>query len=217
MNTLHASPSKPFTSPQQKLPLILSNFRDMSFVLGNHTFSETKTFIPQYALSNVMDAALIDDLKREGRLPLGANVFVPADEAVKADWVCPGWFAIHEYPFRIGMRFPFPKIVSDFIKLTKYSPAQFSAMMWRVLLGVDVVSKKHDIKIALEDLAYQYDVRAQTRARFSFRSKNKLTDLIPGADATINTSWQDKFFFVEKSTLGDWVSFIPETMDDRSK
>ncbi|KAK9666509.1 hypothetical protein RND81_14G189700 [Saponaria officinalis] len=47
----------------------------------------------------------------------GENVefYIPTDKE-RADFVSPGWACLYAYPFSLGLRFPFPKLIQDFFR-----------------------------------------------------------------------------------------------------
>ena len=99
----------------------------------------------------------------------------------------------------------------DFLRLTRLSPGQMSAMIWQVLLGVMAVCEKYGLELLVSDLGFQYDIRPSTPARYSLRSRNKSSDLILNASSSVtHISWADRFFFVKKDSLDSWAADIPD-------
>ena len=175
-----------------------------------HEFQSTGLFEPQFKFSNTLSELEVMDFKTRGLIPESANIIVPSDSRISADYYLPGWFAIHAHPFTIGLEMPFPPLVEPLIKKTGMVPAQFNCSGWQVLMGVERLYAYHDIPLTLCDLGFQYAMRTCTQCRLLFRSRRISTDLILKAESGKGNPWQSRFFFVEKSSLGPWADYIPE-------
>lgn len=50
------------------------------------------------------------------------------------------WVVLYEYPFKIGLRLPFPPIVRYMLQLRQVSSGQIMPQVWRVLSVIDRVT-----------------------------------------------------------------------------
>jgi len=175
-----------------------------------HEFESTGLFMPQFQYSNTLSELEVMDFKNKGLIPESANIIVPSDTRISADYHLPGWFAIHALPFSIGLEMPFPPLVEALIKLTGMVPGQFNCAGWQVLMGIERLCAYYDIPLTLSDLGCQYSVRTNTQCRLLFRSRRLSSDLILKAESGKGNPWQSRFFFVEKSSLGSWADYIPD-------
>ena len=106
---------------------------------------------------------------------LGKDVdaVIPA-ETERADWYRKGWVCLYFYPFDIGMKFPFSKLVKEVICSMQISPGQLMSFSWRVLACLECIEAKHKLSIDADVVKYCYSTKKFYGVRFGF--SNMLRD-----------------------------------------
>lgn len=67
----------------------------------------------------------------------GVEAVLPSS-VERADWFKKGWACLYFYPFDIGIKFPFSKLVQDLLEDMRISPAQLMPFSWRILACLEV-------------------------------------------------------------------------------
>ena len=75
---------------------------------------------------------------------------------VFADFYAKDWVCFHEYPFRIGHRFPLSPLVADFLTKLDVLPGQLLPQVWGLLLSVERLCSSQDIAFRSEDFFLNY-------------------------------------------------------------
>ena len=73
----------------------------------------------------------MESLKAIGAFPFDV-VFWPFEATVEPDFGSPTWVCFIEYPFTLGVTYPFNCIVRDLFSTTKISYIQAMPMVWRI-------------------------------------------------------------------------------------
>ena len=90
---------------------------------------------------------------------------------LKADLTSPNWITFPEYPFTLGLKYPFPGIISDFFMITGLSFIQTMPIIWRVLYWINLLNENKKLNIGVEELASVYDLQTYGSSRFLFKVK----------------------------------------------
>ena len=90
---------------------------------------------------------------------------------LKADLISPNWIAFPEYPFTLGLKYPFPGIISEFYKVTGLSFIQAMPIIWRVLYWINQLNQSKKLNIGVEEVASFYDLSTYGSCRFLFKVK----------------------------------------------
>ena len=67
----------------------------------------------------------------------GEAIIKGPDPMLKADLISPNWIAFPEYPFTLGLKYPFPRIISDFFTITGLSFIQTMPIIWCILYWIN--------------------------------------------------------------------------------
>ena len=78
------------------------------------------------------DDEYMESLKAIGDFPSDV-VFRPFDATVQLDFVSPMWVCFPEYPFTLGLTYPYSGIVRDFSSTTQISYVQVMPVVWKIL------------------------------------------------------------------------------------
>lgn len=135
-------------------------------------------------------------------------VLILPSESNFADFYRAGWVCFYYYPFGIGMKFPFSKLVFDVIPSQHVSPAQLMPSAWRTLACLDAIVEKHKLRIDANVVKYSYTINKFSNCRYSLVNKNKDDQLILNNETVNDRGWKGEYFFVEKSSLGDDADYL---------
>ena len=86
------------------------------------------------------------------------DVFKPFNKKYQPDFVSSCWVCFPEYPFSLGLKYPFLGIISKFFEVTKISYIQAMPIVWRMLLWVNRLNQSKDMSIGFAELAHVYDL-----------------------------------------------------------
>ncbi|CAH9090914.1 unnamed protein product [Cuscuta europaea] len=115
------------------------------------------------------------------------------------------------------MKFPFSRLVRDFLAFVGVSPSQIMPQVWRVLRALEVLSEKHSLVLDFEDLGFTYDLRSSGADRFTLAVKEGKEALIHKVDKANDRGWMNLYFFVNKESLGSDGSFLEENLHKERK
>src|SRR5581483_1470180 len=107
--------------------------------------------------SSIINDAEVDELRDLAGLPEGA-VTMLAGEIRPADAPA-GFFALFEYPFKVGFRWPYSPLARAFMTRFNLSPGQLMPQFWRVAFVIERVTKNWDRPaFSVDDLLSAYSV-----------------------------------------------------------
>jgi hypothetical protein len=139
------------------------------------------------------------------------TVFKPVDRNDKADFKSKTWVCFLQFPFTIGMSYPFSPLVNQFFEKTKLAYSQTMPMIWRILHSIDLLNKQKGLVIGLPELAACYQLRTHGHSRFVLQSRDGTRQMIPRSSHN-DSDWKRKFFFVKRASIPggeslpmDWV------------
>ncbi|CAH9084038.1 unnamed protein product [Cuscuta europaea] len=81
---------------------------------------------------------------------------------------------------------------------------------WRLIRSLEVLIEKYGLKFSAHDLGYTYDLRTSGKGRFILIVKSGRDPLILGISNANDRGWMTKFFFVERSSLGESGGFLTD-------
>ena len=82
----------------------------------------------------------LDTFHRRYGLPDSSWLRLPLN-GERVDWNISSWVPIYEVPFRIGLRLPFPPLVSGVLSWYEITPGQLMPNSWRILLSLEVLPR----------------------------------------------------------------------------
>ncbi|KAD3336742.1 hypothetical protein E3N88_32261 [Mikania micrantha] len=133
------------------------------------------------------------------------TVFLRYDPALKADHSSSKWVCFPEYPFSLGLSFPFPTLISEFFRITRLCYPQLMPMSWRLLITLHKLNHKYGFKIGVAKISSSYQLRTHGYSRFLLQRRTNSPLLVHGI--TMNEDeWRDKFFFVKRSSIPRGIS-----------
>ena len=89
--------------------------------------------------SSITESLEVGEIRELAGLPEGAQVRV-AGEIRPAD-ATTGFFALFEYPFKIGFRWPYSPLSRAFMTRFNLSPGQIMPQFWRVIQVIERVTR----------------------------------------------------------------------------
>lgn len=119
------------------------------------------------------------------------------------------YVVFYEYPFVIGLSFPFTPLARSFIEVLNLSPGQSMPQIWRIFFVVQRVTSDWRRPFNLADLMYTYDLKMKECNRYTLGTKKGMSNLGVGLGVN-DRGWQSRFVFVNKDSLGESDSFLVE-------
>ena len=81
------------------------------------------------------------------------------------------FFVIYEYPFKIGLRWPYSPLAKAFMSHFQIAPGKLMAQFWRVLQVIERVTKDWDSPFDVTDLLMAYIVKPDKHHIYSLFSR----------------------------------------------
>ncbi|XP_074314535.1 uncharacterized protein LOC141649753 [Silene latifolia] len=126
----------------------------------------------------------------------------------KADSVRVGWICLYEYAFRLGLRFPFPPLIQEYLNLNHLAICQVAPYTWRTLLAIDTMNNRFGYEIGLPDLAHLFSVRSLARGQVTIRVRDGEKNCIIFPVKPDDSKWFSRFIFVKIDTLPAPTDYI---------
>ena len=89
------------------------------------------------------------------RIPPSVEIQVPSPHE-RVDWVVSGWVAVYELMLKDGMRFPIPRLIRDVCDHYEIAPSQLMPNVWRVLMSLESLSRRHGVDCELGEVLFSY-------------------------------------------------------------
>ncbi|CAH9110112.1 unnamed protein product [Cuscuta epithymum] len=83
---------------------------------------------------------------------------------------------------------------------------------WRILRSLEFLMEKETLSYSVDDLGFTYDLRNSGKGRFILTAKTGMEPLILGVDGANDRGWLSKFFYVERSSLGEVGDLLPDRL-----
>lgn len=93
------------------------------------------------------------------------------------------------------MKYPFPRIVSEFFRVTEISYIQAMSIVWRILNWIDQVNQSKGLDIGLLELACVYDLTTFGYSCFLLKVKTHRSPLVLKTKHN-DGAWKEKYFFM---------------------
>lgn len=138
----------------------------------------------------------IESLGLNGAFP-SKVVFRPFDPLIQLEFVSPTWVCFLEYPFSLGLKYPFPRTISKFFRVTGISYIQAMPIVWRILYWIDQINQSKGLDIGLLELACVYDLTTFGNSRFLLKFKTHRTPLVLKTKQN-DGSWKGKYLFLRR-------------------
>ena len=132
----------------------------------------------------------------------GETIIKGPNPMLKADLISSNWIEFPEYPFALGLRYPFPGIISDFFKVTGLSFIQAMPIIWRILYWIHQLNERKNLNIGVGELASVYDLQTYGSSRFLFKVKPGQNHLVLRSKQN-DGPWKERFFFVKRASIPD--------------
>ncbi|MFS7945030.1 hypothetical protein Hanom_Chr06g00519141 [Helianthus anomalus] len=107
----------------------------------------------------------IDALRTSGAFSDRA-VIRPFDRSIRSDVSSEEWICFSLYPFSLGLRYPFPKLIMQFFRITGLCFAQTMPMVWIVLIMLNRIKTLYVPDLYIEDLLIAYRLRSHGNTNF---------------------------------------------------
>src|SRR5581483_1724001 len=170
--------------------------------LGFNMSSEVK--------STIVDDVEVQELRELAGLPESAVTMV-AGEIRPAD-APTGFFALFEYPFKVGFRWPYSPLARSFMTRFNLSPGQLMPQFWRVVFVIERVTKNWDRPVfSVDDLLSSYSVNRSSYNRYSVFPKGRSDTMLVHGTQVNDRGWKARYVFVQTSSVvgaESWV--VPE-------
>ena len=153
----------------------------------------------------------IDRFRKNNIFPDDAE-FRDCDFYFRPDFISPTWVAFPEYPFLLGLRFPFTGVVGEFFSKTGIPYIQTMPGVWRILYWVNHLNETKETRIGLEEIASVYDIKSIKSFWFVLKRKPGRIPLVEDFSQD-DGCWKERFFFVKRCTIPlgeilpmEWIS-----------
>ncbi|KAL6564768.1 hypothetical protein OROMI_016218 [Orobanche minor] len=129
---------------------------------------------------------------------LGENI-----SKVRADWDLPGMTCLYELPFKLGFRFPLPRLIREVCDFYEIAPGQLVSNAWRLLMALEVFCEMREIPITIKEVRSAYALKPTNadKGRYQLNAVSLGWRLF-GKMADCSKSWRGKYFFVPFNALG---------------
>ena len=125
---------------------------------------------------------------------------MPSDSQMQSDFISRTWVAFPEYPFTLGLKYPFTGIIAEFFAKTGISYIQAMPVIWRTLYSIHILNHSKNMSLDVADIATMYDLQTFGSSRFVLKIKAGQTHLVLKTRHNDKT-WKGRFFFVKRSSI----------------
>jgi hypothetical protein len=123
-----------------------------------------------------------------------------------------GMIALFEYPFRLGIRWPFTPLSRAFMTQFSLSPGQLMPQFWRIIQVIERVTKDWGRDpFTVTDLLTAYNVSTHPYHRYGLFPRGRKDTMLVHGTQVYDRGWRSRYVFVARSSLteeGGWV--VPE-------
>ena len=133
------------------------------------------------------------------------TVFHPFDPALRSDCSSSVWVCFPATPFLLGFTYPFPKLTSDFFKITGLSFIQAMPMVWRTFFTLEEIIRSQSVDFGVSELADVYNLVTHGSSRFVLKLKPDRSRLILKSTQN-DPHWRHQFFFVRRDSIPEGES-----------
>ena len=141
----------------------------------------------------------IDRYWKSDIFPTGAEIR-GCDFYFRPDFISPVWVAFPEYPFLLGLKFPFSGIIEEFFSKTGIPYIQTTLGVWRILHWISLLNENKGMNVGLEEIASVYDIKPLRSFWFVLKRKPGRTPLVEDFSQE-DGLWKERFFLVKRSTI----------------
>ena len=141
----------------------------------------------------------IDRYRKSNIFPTGAEIR-DCDFYFCPDFISPTWVAFPEYPFLLGLKFPFTGVVGEFFSRTGIPFIQTTSGVWIILYWIDRLNESKSMNIGLEEIGSVYDIKSLRSFWFVLKRKPGRTPLVEDFSQD-DGCWKERYFFVKRSTI----------------
>ncbi|KAJ9548562.1 LOW QUALITY PROTEIN: hypothetical protein OSB04_021105, partial [Centaurea solstitialis] len=158
--------------------------------------------------STIKDSVDVMALRKLSGLPDSAMLKV-AGEIRPADAPA-GFFALFEYPFKIGFKWPYSPLSRAFMTRFNLSPGQLMPQFWRVIQVIERVTKDWGRPaFSVNDLLTAYSVKPTDYDRYGLFPKGRGDTMLVHGTQVHDRGWKSRYVFVRSSSVlgeGGWVA-----------
>ncbi|KAL6566855.1 hypothetical protein OROMI_015259 [Orobanche minor] len=116
-------------------------------------------------------------IRRNYDIPDHIALHVPSKE-VRADWDLPGMTCLYELPFKLGFRFPLPRLIREVCDFYEIAPRQLVPNVWRLLMALEVFCEMREIPITIKEVRSAYALKPTNADKGRFQLNNGLVTLL---------------------------------------
>ena len=111
------------------------NFLDSVVPHATEFMAQNIPFAKQFCSFGIDD---VDRLRRSNVFPPGTEIRC-YDFTIRPDFISPVWVAFPEYPFLLGLKYPFTGIIKEFFSKTGIPYIQTMPVVWRILRWISLL------------------------------------------------------------------------------
>ena len=145
----------------------------------------------------------IENLMQKGVFPSGVEI-MPSDSQLQSDFIFRTWVAFPEFPFSLGLKYPFPGIIAEFFAKTGISYIQAMPVIWKTLYWIHLLNQSKNMSLNVADISTMYDLQTFGSSRFILKVKTGHPHLVLRTRHNDKT-WKGRFFFVKTSSIPQYT------------
>ena len=93
------------------------------------------------------------------------------------------------------------------MKTLEFLPCQLMPLIWKTVVTIEDVCKKHDLTITLEDLKSVYQVKLAKKGIYTFKANSVAQILIQNVPKD-GDSWKSQYFFIQTTGWDSGMDFV---------
>ena len=143
--------------------------------------------------STIQDPQELEDFRSLAGIPSEVDLILAGDRCPES---CPeDYFVIYEYPFKIGLRWPYSPLPKAFMSHFEIAPGQLMPQFWRVLQVIERVTKDWDAPFDVIDLLTAYIVKPDKHHRYSLFSRARGDKILVQNTQVNDRQWKVRYAF----------------------
>ncbi|KAJ9543815.1 hypothetical protein OSB04_023522 [Centaurea solstitialis] len=183
----------------------LENFR---FTRLKNSLNRLDFIMSSEVKSSIVESLEVGDLRELAGLP--ENAFVRVAGEIRPADAPKGFFALFEYPFKVGFRWPYSPLARAFMTRFDVSPGQLMPQFWRVILVIERVTKDWGRRaFSVDDLLSAYNVTKLPYNRYGLFPKGRNDTMLVHRTQVNDRGWKSRYVFVQTSSVTDESWFTP--------
>ena len=143
--------------------------------------------------STILDPQELEDFRSLTGIPSNVDLLLAGDRRPES---CPEeYFIFYEYPFKIGLRWPYSPLAKAFMSHFEIAPRELMPQFWRVLQVIERVTKDWDSHFDVTDLLTAYVVKPDKHHRYNLFSRARGDKILVQNTQVNDREWKVRYAF----------------------